>query len=61
MRCGCPQCGTYMIHSDGSEMGCVCPDCLYRCKACLGTDTVVSREQLEALKQIAKEIGKKDN
>ena len=27
----------------------VCPECGYRCKDCLGTDTVVSRDQLARL------------
>jgi hypothetical protein len=27
----------------------VCPDCGYRCKACLGTDSVVSRDALKRL------------
>ncbi|MBQ9949267.1 MAG: hypothetical protein IJO93_00925 [Clostridia bacterium] len=56
MRCGCPQCGTYMIQSEGSELGCVCPDCLYRCKACLGTNTVISREQMLSMKKMANDI-----
>lgn len=46
MRCGCPQCGTYMIQSESLDLGCVCPECLYRCRACMGTNTVVSREDL---------------
>ena len=49
MRCGCPQCGTYMIQSEGTNFGCVCPECLYRCRACMGTNTVVSRENLHNL------------
>lgn len=49
MRCGCPQCGTYMIQSEGVDFGCVCPECLYRCRACMGTNTVVSREDLRSL------------
>ena len=28
MRCACPECGTYMIQSEGIELGCVCPNCL---------------------------------
>lgn len=47
MRCGCPQCGAYMIQSESLDLGCVCPDCLYRCRACMGTDTVVPREGLK--------------
>jgi len=47
MRCGCPQCGTYMIQSEGIDFG--CPECLYRCRACMGTNTVVSREDLRNL------------
>ena len=39
MRCGCPQCGTYMIQSEhGLESGCVCPACFNRCSACMGTE-----------------------
>ena len=49
MRCGCPYCGTYMIQSESMNLGCVCPNCLYHCKACMGTNTVVSRENLKNL------------
>ena len=50
MRCSCQVCGTYMVHSESLELGCVCPDCGYRCKACLGTNSVISREDLKHLK-----------
>lgn len=50
MRCGCPDCGTWMVHSEGLTMGCVCPNCGTRCTDCLGTNTLVSREQLRRLK-----------
>ena len=50
MRCSCHECGVYMAQSEGLELGCVCPACGYRCKACLGTDTVVSRDKLKDLK-----------
>ena len=43
MRCSCQICGTYLVHSESLELGCVCPECGYRCKECLGTDTVMSR------------------
>ena len=49
MRCGCPHCEAYMIQSETDGMACVCPSCGYRCHACLGTGTVLSRERLEAL------------
>ena len=49
MRCSCKECGTYMIQADSDVLGCVCPDCGYRCRDCLGTDTVVSRDRLAAL------------
>ena len=49
MRCGCPSCGTWMVHSEGLNMGCVCPECGVRCRDCLGTDTVVSRDRLKEL------------
>ncbi len=51
MRCGCPHCGTFMIHEDGVEPVCVCPDCGYRCNACLGTGTVISREAIQKLRE----------
>ena len=50
MRCGCSQCGAFMVHAENGKE-CVCPDCGNRCSACLGTDTVVPREQLGALLQ----------
>lgn len=50
MRCGCPDCGAYMVHSEGLHMGCVCPECGTRCTDCLGTNTLISREQLLQLK-----------
>ena len=52
MRCSCHVCDTYMTHSEGLELGCVCPECGYRCKACLGTNSVLSRD---ALKNLANE------
>lgn len=51
MRCGCPECGAYMVHADGARVSCVCPDCGYRCTACLGTNTLLSRETLAALRE----------
>ena len=48
MRCGCPQCGAYMIQQDnGQFVGCRCPACDYRCDACMGTDSVLSRADIE--------------
>ena len=49
MRCSCHVCDTYMNQSEGLELGCVCPNCGYRCKACLGTNSVVSRDALKNL------------
>ena len=49
MRCGCVECGAFMIHAEGKE-ACVCPECGHRCSACLGTDTVVSRDKLKDLR-----------
>ena len=50
MRCRCQVCGTYMVHAESLELGCVCPECGYRCKACLGTNSVLSRDALKHLK-----------
>ena len=49
MRCGCPHCEAYMIQSETEHQACVCPECGYRCRDCLGTDTVVSRDHLADL------------
>ena len=49
MRCSCHECDTYMVHSEGLELGCVCPSCGYRCKACLGTDSVISKDSLKGI------------
>ena len=51
MRCGCPICDTesFMIHSE-RDNACVCPNCLYRCYACQGTGTALTREQVLAMK-----------
>ena len=49
MRCSCKECGTYMIQAESDHLGCVCPDCGYRCNDCLGTNTVISRESLRSL------------
>ena len=46
MRCSCKECGTYMIQADSDRLGCVCPDCGYRCTDCLGTDTVLRKEEI---------------
>ena len=46
MRCGCPECGAYMIQSESLNLACVCPECGYRCSACMGTNTVIRRDQL---------------
>ena len=52
MRCGCPECGAFMIHEEsGSHLDCCCPECGYRCSACLGTDSVLSREDLSAFRR----------
>lgn len=49
MRCSCKECGTYMVQADSDKLGCVCPDCGYRCDDCLGTNTVVSRDMIKNL------------
>ena len=38
-----------MIHAE-DRAECVCPECGHTCSACLGTNTVVSRENLKNLK-----------
>ena len=52
MRCHCPHCAeeTWMVHSE-RDNACVCPECLYRCYACQGTGTALSREQVQSLRE----------
>ena len=47
MRCSCKVCKTYMVHAPDIKMGCICPECKNRCNACLGTNTVKSKEELK--------------
>ena len=35
-----------MIQSESLNLACVCPECGYRCSACMGTNTVIRRDQL---------------
>ena len=49
MRCSCKECGVYMVQAESDHLGCVCPDCGYRCNDCLGTNTVISKDSLLAL------------
>lgn len=49
-----------MIHSESSN-DCVCPDCLYRCHACQGTGTAISREEALHLKDILAGSDEKKN
>lgn len=51
MRCSCRNCGVYMVQSEDSHLGCVCPECGERCTACLGTNSLMSRESIESLKK----------
>ncbi len=51
MRCSCRNCGVYMVQSEDSHLGCVCPECGERCTACLGTNSMMSRESIESLKK----------
>ena len=51
MRCHCPHCEeeTLMVHSE-RDLACVCPQCLYRCYACQGTGTALTKEEVSRLK-----------
>ena len=51
MRCHCPHCEeeTWMVHSE-HDNACVCPQCLYRCYACQGTGTALTREEVLSLR-----------
>ena len=51
MRCGCFNCGAYMVQTESFGLGCACPECGYRCRACVGTNTVMDREAVRSLKR----------
>lgn len=38
-----------MVQSDSNPPACVCPSCGYRCSACMGTNSVLSPEDLKKL------------
>ena len=56
MRCSCQICDTYMVHAESSELGCVCPECGARCNACLGTKSVLSREEIAAMRENPEQV-----
>lgn len=38
-----------MVHSESVTLDCVCPECGRRCTDCLGTGTLLSREDFKKL------------
>ena len=47
MQCACPNCGILMAwESKGMDSACVCPECFYKCAACMGTNQVLTPDQL---------------
>jgi hypothetical protein len=65
MRCGCPECGTYTVHVEkGFESYCLCPDCGWVCRDCMGgknkKENPLTPEQARILKHLHDEAdGKK--
>ncbi len=51
MRCGCPNCGDYMIQTEGGEVRCQCPHCGHTCDACMGAGRVLTREDIARLRE----------
>ena len=50
MQCGCPECGILMTQvQKGVESACRCPECGYACSACLGTNSVLTAEEIRRL------------
>ena len=58
MQCGCPHCGTLTVHElHGMESRCVCPNCGWICRDCLGDGggfAPLTREQVQAMKEAKK-------
>ena len=49
-----------MVHSESLTLGCVCPECGRRCTDCLGTGTLLSKEDFKKLAenpQFARDYG----
>ena len=40
-----------MVQAESFGLGCVCPECGYRCRACVGTNTVMDRDAVRSLKR----------
>ena len=51
MRCSCTNCGEYMIQAEDMKLGCICPECFSRCTACLGTNSMLSKDDLKNMSQ----------
>ena len=44
MRCGCPECGAYMVQQEkGTQSVCVCPNCFFTCDACMGRGVLMQK------------------
>ena len=55
MRCSCKECGVYMVQAESDHLGCICPECGRRCRDCMGTDTLISREEILRMKREAQD------
>lgn len=51
MRCGCPQCGDYMVQTESGEIRCQCPNCGQSCNACMGAGKALTREDIARLRE----------
>lgn len=56
MKCGCQECGAFMDHVEkGEQSYCVCPECLHKCKDCLGGEnprfSFMDREMAKRMKE----------
>lgn len=48
MQCACPQCGILLGHRiQGLESACCCPECGFVCRACLGTNSILSVNEIK--------------
>ncbi len=59
MNCGCPLCGTLTIHEvRGMESRCVCPNCGWVCRDCLGDGNgrfaPLTKEEAEKMRSLVK-------
>lgn len=64
MKCGCEKCGAFTVHVEkGEDSYCVCPECLWECRDCLGGKnprfSFMDRETAKAMREETEKLRNK--